>query len=186
MVADPFSKLRRIHYVWPSAKAFSQDDIGLVLLADVLARRPTGRLWRTLAGNDLDVQDIEAYQVGQNDSGQFHVYVDLAPQTSLAEVEFWMNNELARIGGSDAPSNQEIEQAQAALNAAIVTSLESLAGRGEWMQSFNHYLGNPDGFSWLRGIVQAAGPAWLADLAARNLRNARVEILTVPSAAKAP
>lgn len=39
-VADPFTRVRRVHYVWRAAKPYSDDDLGLDLLASVLGRRP--------------------------------------------------------------------------------------------------------------------------------------------------
>ena len=98
-VEDPFTTLRRLHYVWPSATAYSADDIGLDVLAWVLARRPTGRLWQVLAGGGQPVQEIAAYQSSRNDSGEFHVLVDLPPEAHLPTIERVLNNELVRITG---------------------------------------------------------------------------------------
>jgi zinc protease len=180
-ITDPFSKLSRIHYVWPSAKAGSDDDVSLDVLASVIGRRPTGRLWRVMAGINPAVQDIGAGQVTLADTSEFHVWIDLPPGANVGNVELGLRQALLHLATDQPPTDEEIAHARAAQEVSTVVSLETLAGRAETMQYYNHIIGTPDGYAWRRDRWNAANPGRLRDLAERTLREGRVELITLPA-----
>jgi zinc protease len=179
-VTDPFSKLRRIRYVWPSPPYFTDDDLGLDILASILARSPTGRLYRTLVYGDHPLaQSVGAFQSSRKFTSEFHIAVDLRADADLAAVEDQLGKEIQSVRDT-LVNERELRQVLASWEAGFVTGYESLASRGEAMQRYNHFRGNPDSFAWERAKVRAITPQKLKDLATRYLTGARVEILTVP------
>jgi zinc protease len=179
---DPLTKVTRIHYVWPSARYLTDDDGALDILALVLAQRPVGRLWMSL-GRVTGLQNIAAYQASADDGGEFHIAIDLAGGTTTTVPTLPTIMELAT---DKPPSPEEIQRARAAMETTLVTRLESLAGRGAWLQELNHVTGDPDGIAWLRGRWRAATSDVVKNLAAGLVRAARVTIVTEPAAPETP
>jgi hypothetical protein len=76
--------------------------------------------------------------------------------------------------------DRELKQVLADREVSFVTGFESLRARGEAMQTYNHYRGNPDGFGWELNTARKVTPEMLKALAARFLTSARAEIITMP------
>jgi zinc protease len=182
MVNDPFTKLQRIRYVWPSPPAFSDDDIGLDVLASLLATSPTGRLNRRLIYAQQPLaQNVGASQNGRRFSGEFHVVVDVRAGVDPAVAEAAMRDEVERLR-TQLVDARELRQVLAARQVGFVAGYESLSSRGEAMQTYNHYRGQPDSFTWELAKARSFTPLMLNALANRYLGAARVEVITVPGA----
>ena len=64
-------ELDRVYHVWPSVPHFHPDDAALTLLADILARGRSSRLYRALVVDKELAQDVTAYQAGRELDGSF-------------------------------------------------------------------------------------------------------------------
>jgi zinc protease len=178
VVQDPFTSLRRIHYVWPGAKALSNDDVTLDVAASILGRLSTGRLYVRLVVGQL-AQAAGAYNPSNNFSGEFHVYVDLRPDVDLTMAEATLNDELDRIS-SQPVDPRELARVVAATEASLVAGLETLEARAASFQSYNHYRQNPDSFAWSLATTKSVTPASLQATTRRILGPGRVEVITMP------
>ncbi len=78
-------------------------------------------------------------------------------------------------------TDRELRQALASYEVSFATGFETLAARGEALQDYNHYLGNPDSFGWELSRLRAVTAERLRALAARYLTAARAEIVTMPA-----
>jgi zinc protease len=182
MVNDPFTKLRRVRYVWPSPPAYSDDDIGLQVLASVLGSAPNGRLYRRLVvGAQPLAQNVGAVQAGRRFSGEFHVAIDLRDGIDAGVAEAAMRDEVERLQ-TQLVDPRELRQVLAARQVAFVAGFESLSSRGEAMQAYNHYRGDPDSFNWELARARSFTPLMLNALANKYLGAARAEIITLPGA----
>jgi zinc protease len=187
-VTDDFAKLRRIHYAWHTPKQFAPGDTELYVLARVLARQGTGRLFKTLVHEKQWAQNVVAYQDSQEMSSVFELYVDLKPDADLKAVEAVLNAELDRVM-KEPISQPELQRVVTQVEASFVRGLETLVSRGERVQAYNHYLGQPNSFTYDLDRVRNTTPEQIRAVAASYLpRTSRVEILTVPGtpATKAP
>src|SRR5205814_2195791 len=73
-----------------------------------------------------------------------------------------------------------------AAEAGFVRGLEPLAARGESLQRFNHFLGEPDSFTRVLDSFRNATPEGVRATAAQFLaRQNRVEVVTMPAATPA-
>ena len=63
----------------------------------------------------------------------------------------------------------------------LVWSLESLLGRAELLQTYNHYAGDPDYITRDLDRYRKSSPEKIRAMAERVLAQPRVEILTVPA-----
>ena len=79
-------------------------------------------------------------------SGVFSVTVTLRPEAKIGEVKSIVAAEIARIG-KELLSEKEIARVIAA-NEADTIRRSRASRRGETLQAYNHYLGEPDKITW--------------------------------------
>ena len=181
-LTDDFARLPRVHYVWLSPAQLADDDVELDILADVIGAQGWGRLYKTLVVEKQLAQSVMAYQGGQGFSGEFNIAVTLKPGASRDEVERIVRAEVARA--IQAPiSDVELLRSQRGTEARFVWGLEDLLARGERLQMFNHYKGDPDYTAKYLETVRTRTPALVQKAAARWLDKPRVEVITLPKAA---
>jgi zinc protease len=182
VVTDDFAKLRRIHYAWHSPRAFAPGDAELDILASVLGRAGTGRLYKILVHEKQWAQTVGVDQGGRGFSGIFNVTVDLKPDADVAAVEAVLDRELERVT-REPISEQERRRVLTQIEARFVRGLEPLAARGEALQRFNHFLGEPDSFTRVLDSFRNATAEGVRAAAAQHLtRQSRVEVVTMPAA----
>ena len=119
--------LARVYYAWPTPRQFTADDAALELLGHVLGGGKTSRLFRALVREKQIAQDVQAYQVGQELTGEFTIVATVRPGHSISEVEEAIAEQIARIK-SEPPTAEELERAVNIYEAHIVRSLESVSG----------------------------------------------------------
>jgi zinc protease len=186
VVTDDFAKLRRVHYAWHSPKAFAPGDAELDILASVLGRPGTGRLYKILVHDKQWAQSVGVFQQGQGFSGIFHVSAELKPEADIGQVEAVLDQELERVA-REPIGERERRRVITGEEAGFVRGLEPLASRGEALQRFNHFLGEPDSFSRVLDSFRNATPEGIRATAARYLaRQNRIEVVTMPAAAAKP
>jgi zinc protease len=181
VVNDDFAKLRRIHYAWHSPRAFAPGEAELDILASVLGRPGTGRLYKILVHEKQWAQNVGVGQQGQGFSGIFHVTVDLKPEADIGAVEAILDREIERVA-REPISERERQRVITATEAGFVRGLEPLAARGEALQRYNHFLGEPDSFTRVLDSFRNATPEGIRVTAARYLaKQNRVEVVTMPA-----
>ncbi len=182
-VDDGFAKQRQITWAWHSPASFAPGDADLAVLASSLSREGTGRLYKVLVHDKQLATAVGAYQGGSTFSGIFAVSVTLRTEADLAEVERIVAAELGRVRREPLDA-KELARVVTQREASAVWGLESLMGRANQLQSYNHFLGDPGRLHFdlerYRAVtsasVQAAATAYL------DLSHA-VVIVTVPAKA---
>jgi zinc protease len=184
VVNDEFAKLRQVRYSWHTPKSFAPGDAELDILASALGRQGTGRLFKILVHEKQWAQNVASYQQSQGFSSIFNVIVDLKPEADLKAVEAVVDQELERVM-KEPISERERKRVVTETEASFVRGLETLVARGETMQGYNHFLGEPNSFTMHLDQFRNATAAGVRDVAAAHLkRQNRVEVITIP--AKAP
>jgi zinc protease len=178
-VTDPFAKLRRIEYVWHSPASFAPGDAELDILADALAATGTGRLYRILVHEKQLAQSVAAFQASQQFSSYFTVSVVARSDADLAAIERVMQEELARVR-KEPISRREFDRSVINREASFVWQLEGLLARAERLQSYNHYVGDPDFITRDLDRHRKSSPEAVMAAAQKYLDDRRVEVLTVP------
>ncbi|MGB1699209.1 MAG: M16 family metallopeptidase [Nannocystaceae bacterium] len=182
-VEDPFARLEQVQYVWQSAPMLGEGDLALDGVAAVLSADGWGRLEKRLKLDEGLVRYVAAYQWGSGFSGTFNIVAQLKPGASRERVEAIINEEVQRM--IDTPVEpQEIKRMVLRAKSGFVWRLETLAGRADQLQFFNHYTGDP---GYLRTYVErldSLTPAQLQAAAKNFLSAPRVEVITVPKGAQ--
>jgi zinc protease len=146
-VSDPYAKLVQIQYVWHTPGNFAPGDAELDLAADALAREGTGRLYRILVHEKQLAQTVSASQYGSQFSGLFEVSVRLRTGADAGEVRKILDAEIDRMR-RESISDREISRAVTRFESSAVYGIESLVSRGERLQAYNHYVGDPGSLTW--------------------------------------
>jgi predicted Zn-dependent peptidase len=182
---DKLAKLRQVTWAFHSPANFAEGDAELDILADALARDGTGRLYRALVYSRPLAQSVSASQGGAGFSGSFTITVTLRSGADLAEVERILTDELGKVRRAPL-DGKELARTVVSVEASRIYGLESLMGRANLLQSYNHYLGDPDRISWDLDRYRRATPQSVQEVAARVLDlDRKVVIVTMPASAPA-
>ena len=138
-------ELERVYQVWPTVPIFHEDDAPLTILADVLSRGKSSRLYRKLVVERELAQDVSAYQSARELAGTFGAYATLRPGRSSDEAVALIEAEIAAIA-RDGVEPQELERVQNGRLAGFFYALDSVGGFGgvaDRLNAYNTYLGDP-------------------------------------------
>jgi predicted Zn-dependent peptidase len=138
-------ELDRSYLCWPSVPHFHPDDAALTLLADLLARGRSSRLYRKLVVDRELAQDVTAYQSGRELDGSFGVYATLRPGRPAATARDLIDAELAAVA-HEGVTGAELERVKNGRLAGFFYALETLGGFGgvaDRLNAYNVYLGDP-------------------------------------------
>jgi zinc protease len=180
-VPDPYAKMQRLHWVWHSPARFSKDDTALGVLADVLGASGWGRLYRRLVVDEPIAQEVSVYQWGKGFSGQFDVVVTLKPGADAKRAEAVVREELLKITASP-PSAAEVARSVAATESQLLFSLDEIMPRAEYLQTFNHYMADPNGLQRYLADLRAVTPERAFAAGRKWLLKPRALIVTMPAA----
>lgn len=182
-VQDPMAKLEQIQYTWVSPAMLGEGDLAMDGVAAVLSSDGWGRLERRLKLEEGLVRSVYAYQYGSGFSGTFSVVAQLRPGADRAKVESIINEEIQRV--IDEPVDAaELNRMVVAAKTNFVWRLETVAGRADQLQFFNHYTGDPGYLTTYAQRLDNLTPASLQAAAKAWLSAPRVEVITVPGGAK--
>ena len=178
---DDFAKLRRITFAWHSPANFAEGDAELDIAANALSQEGPGRLYKALVYDRPLAQSVQASQFGSSFSGIFNVTVTLRSEASIDEVKKSVAEEVARLGKEPLPE-KNIARVVANNEAGAIRRLEAVLGRANVLQSYNHYLGEPDRLSWDLDRYRNTTAEKVRATAAKYLVPDRmVTVITIPS-----
>jgi zinc protease len=178
---DDLAKLRMVTWAWHTPAFYTADDAALDLAADALGRQGTGRLYRRLVHEKRLAQSVFVSQQSQQMSSVFAIAVVLQSDAELAEVEKIIAEELDRVV-REPITQAEIDRAIVSIEASQVWGLEDVVARANALQAYNHYLGDPDRFTWDLDRYRNQTPASIKSAAAKHLGNDhRIEMIVNPT-----
>ena len=122
------------------------------------------------------------FQGGSQFSGVFEISVTLRTGVDIKDVKNTVIAELNRMA-KEPITDREFARTITGIEASAIYRLEGVFGRGETLQSFNHFLGDPDKITWdldryrttTTQRVRAAVERWLPT-------NNLITITTMPAA----
>ena len=170
-------ELDRIYMTWPSVRNFDPREAPRTILADVLARGRSSRLYRKLVMEEELVQDVSVSQSGREIAGTFSAVATLSPGRDVNEARARIVAEIAEIAERGVEAD-ELARVQNGRLAGFVYALDNVGGFGgvaDRLNAYNVYLGDP---------AKVTGDfARYRDVTAENVREAARELLGEGSAA---
>jgi zinc protease len=176
-VDDPFAKLRQITFAWHSPGTFKPGDAELDFVADALTREGTGRLYKTLVYDKQLAQTVRAFQSGAQFSGTFNITVSLRGGADAAAVQQIVMDEVAKLT-KEPLGAKEMARLVASQEASSIRQLEGLNARANTLQSYNHFLGDPDKITFDLDRYRKADAETIRATAAKYLLPAHVVVIT--------
>jgi zinc protease len=175
--------LSRLHLVWHTVPVMAPDDAELDVLADILCRGKTSRLYKTLVYDRQVAQGVSCEHWSRELGGLFYIVVTAKPGVTLDALREMVDAELDRLR-ADPPTPAEMERAWNRREAGFVYGVQSVLGKADRLNSYNLTTGDPGGFA--RDLDRFARVA--ADDVQRVLRtyldpSKRVEMRIVPAGA---
>ena len=183
LILEDRVELPRIYLAWHSPALFSPGDAELDLVAEVLASGKTSRLYRALVFEQRLATEVAASQNSREIGSFFQVVATAAPGRTLVEVERAIAAEISAFIESG-PTAIEMERCRAQAEAQFVYRLQTVGGfggKGDQLNAYNVFLGQPDYFDRDLTRYRGASAASLQQAAAAYLRpESRVTLSVVP------
>ncbi|SIO57902.1 Predicted Zn-dependent peptidase [Singulisphaera sp. GP187] len=174
-------ELDRYYEVWPTVAHFEGDDAPLVLLADILSRGKSSRLYRKLVVETGLAQDVTAYQSSRELAGSFGAVVTLRPGESWEKARALFHAELAHLAEYGLEEG-ELERVKNGRLAGYVYAMDNIGGFGgvaDRLNAYNIYRSDP---GWMAADLerfQATTAEAIVSVARRHLVDRPTVRLTV-------
>jgi zinc protease len=174
-------ELPRLYLAWHTPAMFAEGDSDLDLATDLLANGKTSRLYRRLVFDERLATDVSASQNSREMMGYSQVTATAAPGHTLAEIERVILEEIARLS-ADGPTDEEIERGRVQAEAQFMFRLQTVGGfggKGDQLNAYNTFVGDPDFFTRDLKRYQQVTPASLRAAVARDLPGRRRVTLSI-------
>ena len=182
LVLEDRVELPRLYFAWHSPAIFEPGDAELDLVADVLAGGKTSRLYRRLVYEQRLATEVASSHNSREIGSFFQIVATASPGRTLPELELAIGEEVQRVIQSG-PSVAEMERSLAQAEAHFVFRLQTVGGfggKGDQLNAYNVFLGDPGYFDKDLERYRRATPASLQEAAARYLTPQRVALSVVP------
>ena len=184
-VTDDFAKLRQITFAWHSPAKYAAGDAELDILADALGAEGTGRLYKALVYDKPIATQVRVDQGGSQFSGIFQISVTLRSDAKVEDARKIVLDEVAKLT-KEPLADREINRVIAGNEAQVVYALESVFGRAQRLQEYNHFLGDPDKLTWDLDRYRKTNAANITAVVARYLQPEHMVTVITEPAARAP
>jgi zinc protease len=163
----------RVYKIWNVPPVGSADSDYLDLVASILTRGKTSRLYKRLVYDDQIATSENAFVNTREIGSQFYLISTARPAGDLERVEKETDEELARFM-KDGPTAEELQRVKTESAADFIRGIERIGGFGgksDQLAESQVYLGSPDAYKISLKRVQeataedlkAAANRWLAD-----------------------
>ena len=139
-------ELPRLYMAWLTSPIFKPGDADADIASIIMGGGRSSRLYTKLVYEQQIAQDVNVVQQSLILGSQFQITVTARPGHTPEELERAVDAELQTLRTTPADP-REIERARNVIETRIITGLEGLGGFGgvaDRLNSYNHYLKNPD------------------------------------------
>jgi len=175
MTAQDNVQLPRIYFFWHTPGFYKPGDAEFDLVGDILTSGRTSRLYQALVYEQQIAQDVSAFQWSREMGSVFVVNATARPGVELSRLEAALVHQmdsLVRRGVTEA----ELRDAKTTWQSSFVRRLEQVGGFGgvaNQLNTYNRYLGDPDGFTFDFNRYGSATVAGVTEYVQRYLDPAR-------------
>ncbi len=174
-------ELDRTYEVWPTVPYFHEEDAPLSLLADVLGRGRSSRLYRRLVVDEQVAQDVTAYHSSRQLAGGFGIVLTLRPGKDWRTARALALEDLHDLA-EHGPTPEELERVRNGRLAGFIYALDNIGGFGgvaDRLNAYNTYLKQPESFGHDLERFQKATADDIRRVAQRHLAERSSVALTV-------
>jgi zinc protease len=165
--------LPRGEMVWSTVPVFAPGDAELDLIANILGRGRSSRLYRRLVFDLKIAQSVSVRHQSRMLSGRFEIDYAAMQGHTLAEIEKVIDEELAKLRNQPA-SAEEIERARNQIRTDVLRSMQPLAGLTTRLLYYDVFAGSPNYLRTDLDRYDQATPqslaAWVQKILVKNKR----------------
>ena len=181
LVLEDRVEMPRLYMAWHSPAMFMPGDAEMDLIGDLLGNGKTSRLYRTLVYERRLALDVSAHQSSRELGSVFLLMATGAPGRSPGDIAAVVDDELQRLVDTG-PSGDELERAQAQVEAHFMYRLQTVGGFGgksDQLNAYNVLRGDPGFFTADLARYRDATRDAVRTAAERMLRRDRRVLLSV-------
>lgn len=135
-------ELPKVLMAWHSPKHHAPGDADLDLLAAILDRGKSSRLYKALVYDEPLAQTVSAYQASQDQGSYFAVEAIARPGVTPAALEKAIDEQLKKVL-AEGVTGEELERARNQYETGFVSRLQSLASRASMLNMYESTEGDP-------------------------------------------
>lgn len=179
-------QLPRIYIAWITPAWFTPGDAELDVLGSILSGGKNSRLYQRLVYELQIAQDVQAYQSSSKLASQFQIVATARAGYNLEELRKVIQEEIDKIKNTP-PTERELHRVINKNEAQMLDQLEKpggFSGKGNQLNQYFYYTGNPDYFNEDLARYKALSPNDIQAAAQTFLPNDRRVILSMVPAGK--
>ena len=136
-------KLPRIYMAWHTPALFAAGDAEMDVLAGVLTRGKTSRLYRPLVYEKKVAKDVRAFQSSRQLGSSFVVQATAAPGVKLKDLEKELRAALEKALATP-PTDDEMKRVVNGWRKSFYGRVESVISRATLLSTYYHFTGEAD------------------------------------------
>jgi len=138
-------QLSRIYMAWHTTKIFTEDDVPLEVLADILAGSKSSRLYKELVYDRELAQDISVYQFSGKFAGHFLIAATAKPGVELELIKSEILKLIDVVKKSGITSN-ELQKSKNSIKSSFIYSMQNVDSLADQLNYYNCFLDEPNSF----------------------------------------
>jgi zinc protease len=179
---EKIASLPGVFMAWHTPALFKEGDATADVLASVLSHGKASRLHRRLVREKQLAQSVSAYQQSIGAQSVFGIDAVAAPGVSTERLLEEIDAVLDEVREKGVTAD-EVARARNRIETGFVSALESVSGKADRLQAYNHYLGEPDWFGQDLARYEAVTAEQVQAFTRQHLgKDARVVMHAVPDA----
>jgi zinc protease len=178
-------ELPSVYLTWLTPAAYEEGDAEAVVAARMLGGGRSSRLHERLVFDRKIAQSVTASQRSLAQGSIFQIVATAKPGRTAQELENAIQAEIDLLA-AEGPSERELTATKKGILAVTVKSLETLGVVADRLNSYNHYLGDPDYVDEDLKRYSAVTAGRLKTFIERHLGRERSVVVTVEPGAGTP
>lgn len=184
IVVEDKVELPRLMMVWLTPAAFQPGNAELDLLGNLLTEGKNSRLYKRLVYDLQIAQSVSAFQNSNRISSEFYLIADARQGIGLTQLEKIIQEEIDLLK-KQSPQERELQRTVNQIESNFVQQMESAGGKGDQLNSYYYYTGNPDYFNEDLQRFKSISPSDISAVALRYLKDQqRIVMSIVPEGKK--
>ena len=170
----------RVWMAWHSPSFYAPGDADLDILSSVLSDGKESRLYKRLVKDKQIARSVSASQGSGMYGSRYMIQATAAPGHTTDEVVAEINAVLEEVRGDKPPTQEEVDASVTSFERRFYGNLLTIQGKGETLQSYNMYQGDPGYMSKDLARYRAVTPETVTTWANETLAKPHVELHIVP------
>ena len=175
-------ELPRVYKTWLTAPIFHLGDAEADVLGHILGGGTSSRLYQKLVYEKQIAQDVSAGNQSMMLGSVFMLVATAKPGVAIEDLEKALDDELTALQTSG-PTLEELERAKNTIQTQFVFGLEQpggMSGVADRLNTYNHYLGDPDYVAQDLARYDAITPADVQRVARHLTPETSITVVGVP------